>query len=83
MAGFLDSYEWEDWDLAEYALGESLGILPKGGFPVTHNWVVTTDTPMGRLLGKMLRELIDIGYLETDVDDDLRIRRCSNWKLSQ
>jgi len=83
LTGFLDNYEWEDWDVAAYDLGERLNILPNGGFPSTHKWVVLTNNPMGTLLNKMLLDLIEIGYLETEKDNELRVRRNPNWKLSE
>jgi hypothetical protein len=47
---FLNTYEWTDYDIASYELGIALGVLPLGGFQVTHKWVVASDNPMGNVL---------------------------------
>lgn len=71
MTNFMNTNEWVDYDTAAFRLGVSLGILPPGGFQVTHKWVVASANPTGDMLYEMIKKLIEIRYLQENVEEML------------
>jgi hypothetical protein len=75
---FLESYEWFDVDLAVYDIGVALGLCKWDNFSTTSKWIVWSNNLTGNMLGKILQELIQLGYVE--LNEDNQVRRIKDWK---
>lgn len=69
--------DWVDFDGAAYELGVVLGVFeetPPGGFWLRHapKWVFWTDNSLGNTLHEMLEQLVGIGMLEKNDEDQYR-----------
>lgn len=70
-------HNWTDWDVAEYHLGAALGLWPEwddvsGCDDPWHGFkgVIWSNTPVGNLLHTTIRQLVDIGMLESKDDGE-------------
>jgi hypothetical protein len=61
--------DWTDFDVAEFRLGQLLGVFPEGN-PWHHaqefKHVVWSAHPMGDFLAEVLEGLVKLGVLEKD-----------------
>ena len=60
--------DWVEVDIAIIAVGQELGIFPAGKFiEVDHSKTVTwTDNPIGNSIYRILKELVNLGYISYD-----------------
>ena len=70
--------DWQDFDVAEYALAEALGLVPPGAWdfnsPIPHKGVFWSNDPLGEALSKTLNHLVEAGVLEKNGDAQFRWR---------
>jgi hypothetical protein len=67
--------EWTDWDVAAFALAQSLGLmLPEVRFHLEAKHVFRTDYPVGNALHQILLELVAVGVLENRDEPDDQFR---------
>ncbi len=64
---------WVDLDGAAYYLAISLGLMTeKDDFCTTVKWVFWSANPIGNMLYGLLVDLVKIGVLERNDDDQVR-----------
>lgn len=70
--------EWQDFDVAEYALAESLGIVEPGAWdydsPIPHKSVFWSNNPIGESLSRTLYLFVDARVLERNDNAQFRWR---------
>ena len=65
--------DWQDLDLAAYDLAISMGIMtPEDSFATKVKWVFWSNNPLGNALYGFLVDLVKIGVLEKNDDDQVR-----------
>lgn len=70
---------WTDIDIAMYYLSVSLGMVDEhADFATEVKWVFWSNNPICALLYNMLMEMINIGFLETNDDDQVRYNQQFN-----
>jgi hypothetical protein len=64
--------DWADFDAAEYYLAVSLGLMADEPGPLRHKWVFWSNNPTGEMLGRWLRDLVALGVLQENDDQQFR-----------
>jgi hypothetical protein len=63
--------EWTDWDVAQYHLARSLGLMGPGvRFQLEAKHVFWSENPIGRVLHETLQNLTEKGVLEFDEEEE-------------
>lgn len=69
--------DWQDFDVASYNLGVVLGLfedveLSECIFNKAPKWIFWTNNPMGTMFSNMLNQLLEVGILESNNDQQFR-----------
>jgi len=72
--------DWEDWDVAEFALGAAIGLWgPSHPLFLHDKWVFWSNNPLGNALHEVLLRLADVGVLEHRDEPDDQFRWNPRW----
>jgi hypothetical protein len=74
--------DWNDWDGASYSLAISLGIMDKAKTPYMSaaKHVFWSDNPLGNMLHQTLEELVKLGFVEKNEEDQYRWNKEFKWQ---